>query len=68
MSARGRRRTGDLCGGYEGLSAAWSAFRRWIADHGYERAADLWEVYVAGPDASDDPAAWRTELNQPVRS
>lgn len=29
-------------------------------------AADLWEVDVAGPESSPDPATWRTELNQPL--
>jgi effector-binding domain-containing protein len=55
-------------GGYEGLSAAWSTMRRWIEQNGYDRTADLWEVYTAGPDLSQNPADWRTELNQPVRN
>ncbi len=54
-------------GGYEGLSAAWASFRRWIEENKYERTPDLWEVYVAGPELSQNPADWRTELNQPVR-
>jgi len=26
--------------------------------------AELWERYVAGPESSDDPAAWKTELSR----
>ena len=51
-------------GGYEGLSAAWGELRQWIGANGHTCAADLWEVYVSGPEAGSDIAAWRTELNQ----
>ena len=77
VSAAGRVRPGLLPaglvarttyrGGYEGLSTAWVAFRRWIEDHRFERTADLWEIYAAGPESSGSPADWRTELFQPVR-
>ncbi len=53
-------------GGYEGLSAAWGQLRQWIDANGHVRAADLWEVYMIGPEAGP-PAEWRTELNQPLR-
>ena len=54
------------CGGYEGLSGAWERFGQWIAAQGLRPTEDLWEVYAAGPDASDDPAQWRTELYRPL--
>ncbi len=51
-------------GAYEGLPAAWSEFNDWIAANGHAPAPDLWECYVAGPESSSDPAAWRTELSR----
>jgi effector-binding domain-containing protein len=53
-------------GDYEGLGSAWGEFMDWIAAEGHEPAPDLWECYVAGPESSPDPAAWRTELNRPL--
>ena len=53
-------------GPYEGLAEAWEEFNRWIAAQGLRPAPNLWECYVAGPESSKDPAAWRTELNRPV--
>ena len=53
-------------GGYEGLGSAWGEFGKWISANGYTPAADLWEVYLAGPESGSDPANWRTELNRPV--
>ena len=53
-------------GPYEGLAAAWGEFEAWIAANGHAAAPDLWESYVAGPESSADPAAWRTELNRPL--
>jgi effector-binding domain-containing protein len=53
-------------GRYEGLPAAWGEFMAWVAAQGHTPAADLWEIYVAGPESSPDPADWRTELNRPI--
>lgn len=53
-------------GNYEGLGEAWGEFESWVAANGHERAPDLWESYVVGPESSPDPADWRTELNQPL--
>ena len=55
-------------GDYEGLGHAWGQFDAWVTANGYTPAADLWECYVAGPEASPDPANWRTELNRPLRT
>jgi effector-binding domain-containing protein len=55
-----------LHGGYEGLHAAWGQLDAWVRAEGRTPAADLWERYVAGPESSADPAAWRTELNRPL--
>jgi len=53
-------------GGYEGLGAAWGELGAWIADSALTPREDLWECYTLGPETSDDPAAWRTELNRPL--
>jgi effector-binding domain-containing protein len=53
-------------GGYEGLGEAWGMLMAWIAENGHTAASDLWEVYVAGPESSPDPATWQTELNRPL--
>ena len=53
-------------GPYEGLGAAWSEFKTWVADNGYVAAPDLFECYLAGPESSANPSDWRTELNQPL--
>lgn len=78
VTATGRVKAGQLTaatvartvyhGPYEGLGPAWVEFHAWIAAQGHTPAADLWESYVAGPESSPDPSAWRTELNQPLRS
>jgi len=72
----GRVRPGELAaatvartiyhGDYRGLGAAWGEFRDWIAANGHEASAEFWEVYVAGPESSVNPADWRTELNWPL--
>jgi effector-binding domain-containing protein len=53
-------------GDYEGLGPAWSELDAWVTAAGHRSAPDLWERYVAGPEASADPANWRTELNRPL--
>jgi effector-binding domain-containing protein len=55
-------------GPYEGLGPAWGEFDAWITARGHTPAPDLWECYVAGPEANPDPATWRTELNRPLNS
>jgi hypothetical protein len=53
-------------GPYEGLGEAWGQFEAWIAEQGLKTALDLWEVYEAGPESSQDPTQWRTVLNHPL--
>lgn len=53
-------------GPYEGLPEAWKQLEAWIDKRGHTSAADLWEVYVAGPESGADPARWQTELNRPL--
>ena len=54
-------------GPYEGLPRAWGAFTAWMEANGCEQADDLWEVYTVGPQASPDPADWRTQLTRPLK-
>jgi effector-binding domain-containing protein len=53
-------------GPYEGLGSAWGEFEAWITANGHKPAADLWEVYLAGPEVGPDASKWRTELNRPL--
>jgi effector-binding domain-containing protein len=53
-------------GGYAGLYGAWSEFDEWVVAQGLKARGDLWEVYTTGPEASDDPATWVTELDLPL--
>ncbi len=55
-----------LHGDYQGLGPAWGELDAWIKAEGHTRGPGLWEVYLAGPEASADPASWRTELNRPL--
>ena len=53
-------------GGYEGLGAAWGEFEAWMKGAGLTPAAELWEIYAAGPESGSDSTGWRTELNRPI--
>lgn len=53
-------------GPYEGLADAWPEFRAWTAAAGLVMRTDIWERYVLGPESSDDPGQWCTELNWPL--
>ncbi len=53
-------------GPYERLGAAWAEFDNWVTSHGHTPASDLWERYLAGPDANPDPSTFCTELNRPL--
>jgi effector-binding domain-containing protein len=76
VAAAGRVKSGQLPaatvartvyrGPYEGLGPAWCEFETWIKANGHKPAPNLWECYVAGPESSPDPTAWRTELNRPL--
>ena len=78
VSAAGRVKLGQLPaatvartvyhGRYEDLAPAWAEFNAWIVAEGHQPAPELWECYVAGPEANPDPAHWRTELNWPLNS
>lgn len=50
-------------GSYDGLGEAWGELIAWVGAEGLAQGAEFWEVYLAGPESSDDAAQWRTELN-----
>lgn len=54
-------------GPYEGLANAWQEFNGWMTAQGLQGDTDLWETYETGPEASNDPKEWRTELCRPIR-
>lgn len=54
-------------GPYEGLGRAWRDFQDLIEARGHTLGPSLWECYLSGPEASDDPATFRTELNQTIQ-
>lgn len=76
VQASGRVKASNLPGGrvartvwqgnYDQLHAAWSEFGEWVRAQKLQPAPHLWEVYAKGPETDPDPAAWRTELNQPL--
>ncbi len=53
-------------GAYANLGAAWGEFMEWIRGAGHTPLNEAWECYLQGPESSDDPNEWRTELNRPV--
>jgi effector-binding domain-containing protein len=53
-------------GPMEGLGSAWGELQSWIGEKGLMIKPMIWERYLVGPDSTNDPAAWRTELNWPL--
>ena len=78
VTATGRVKPGELpatkvartiySGPYQGLPSAWGEFEAWMKANGHEKAENLWELYAVGPQSTRDPANWRTELNQPLKT
>jgi effector-binding domain-containing protein len=53
-------------GPYEGLPDAWNEFQKWLKAEGLKQDEGLWEVYAVGPQSTEDPKGYRTELNRPL--
>jgi effector-binding domain-containing protein len=76
ISVAGRAQPGQLpdatvvrtiyYGDFEGLGSGWKQVDDWITANGHTARADLWEVYLTGPESTSSPADWRTELNRPI--
>lgn len=55
-----------LHGDYEQLPDAWPEFMKWVSAQGLPHAADFWQIFATGPESSDNPDDWRTELVRPL--
>ena len=44
----------------------WPKFKQWLASEGHVGRGDLYERYLVGPESTEDPNAYRTELIQPL--
>ncbi len=55
-----------LHGDYELLPEAWPEFMKWIGSQGLQTTEDFWQIFATGPEASDNPEDWRTELVRPL--
>ncbi|CAN5246479.1 hypothetical protein BH11PSE10_BH11PSE10_02170 [soil metagenome] len=62
LPAAARAAQAIYSGPYEGLADAWPQLFAWVAAQGLRPTAELLETYLRGPQSSDDPAEWRTEL------
>lgn len=53
-------------GSYEQIGDAYQELMPWISDQGYRPASPCREVYLVGPDTSENPAEYRTEIICPI--
>lgn len=77
VAPEGRVAAGELPGGrvartvhrgpYDDLQRAHDALGDWVLAHDHDPAGPVWEVYVTGPQQTDDPARWETEVVWPLR-
>ena len=54
-------------GAYDNLGAGWGQFMAWVREQKLPIRGDFWEVYVTGPGDTEDPAAYATQLNVPLK-
>lgn len=64
QAARAAR--GTHAGGYETLGESWGDLMAWIHSQGYVPGERFWEVYRIGPETSQNPHDWRTDLYRPL--
>lgn len=77
VAAEGRVEPGELPGGrvarvvhrgpYEDLQRAHDAIGDWVLAHDHDPAGPVWEVYLTGPQQTEDPERWETEVVWPLR-
>jgi effector-binding domain-containing protein len=77
FAATGRVKAGELPaarvvrtvyrGAYEGLPDAWQEFTTWVRERNMDTAEGFREVYAKGPESSENPADWETELSWVLR-
>ncbi len=54
-------------GAYDAVGPTYAALQRWIQEHGHESDGPPREIYLVGPAQANDPAAFRTEVQWPIR-
>lgn len=54
-------------GPYDGLPQAWQQFSEWIRENDIQTAEGFREVYARGPESSENPEEWETELSWEIR-
>lgn len=57
---------GTHAGSYETLGTSWAELMTWIDGRAYVPGARFWEVYRIGPETSQNPDDWRTDLYRPL--
>lgn len=53
-------------GPYEQIGDTYQELMLWISEQGYRPSVPCREVYLVGPEQSDDPAEYRTEVQCPI--
>lgn len=53
-------------GPFDTLEQTYDELQSWMAEHGIEPAAAMWECYLSDPEAEPDPADWRTLIVWPI--
>jgi effector-binding domain-containing protein len=53
-------------GEYQGLAGGWQDFLTEIQSMGLQVTPEIWEVYLIGPDTTNNPGEWRTQLNRAI--
>jgi len=54
-------------GPYQAVGPTYAALQKWIQEHGHESDGPPREIYLVGPGQAPDPAAFRTEVQWPIR-
>lgn len=54
-------------GPYSGLGAGYAAIGRWISENGYEIINPPYDIYLVGPESTDNEEKYVTEISFPVR-
>jgi effector-binding domain-containing protein len=54
-------------GAYDAVGPVYAAIQAWMQERGHESAGPAREIYLVGPGAVADPAAYRTEIQWPIR-
>ena len=53
-------------GPYDEMEETYARMQTWMADHGYDPAPGMWEVFLTDSATEPDPRRWRTRIVWPV--